>query len=131
MEELSGLDAAFVYLETPNQHLHVSLVMVLDPAGMPGGYSFDGLKRHLAARLHRVPLMRRRLAAAPWSLGRPVWVDTDTDIDAHMQATTCPAPGDEAELPGWRLRVREVAHHRAERVRIVRTTPAAGEETPV
>ncbi len=100
MEELSGLDAAFVYLETPNQHLHVSLVMVLDPAGMPGGYSFDGLKRHLAARLHRVPLMRRRLAVAPFSLGRPVWVDTDTDIDVHMQATTCPAPGDEAALAG-------------------------------
>ncbi|WP_432092430.1 hemolysin family protein [Streptomyces sp. bgisy100] len=31
-----------------------------------------------------------------------------------------PAPGDTAELPGWRLRVRMVEHHRAERVRIVR-----------
>jgi CBS domain containing-hemolysin-like protein len=42
-----------------------------------------------------------------------------------------PEPGDEAALPGWLLRVGEVAHHRAERVRIVRTAPAAGEETPV
>jgi CBS domain containing-hemolysin-like protein len=32
-----------------------------------------------------------------------------------------PAPGDTAELPGWRLRVRMVEHHRADRVRIVRT----------
>ncbi|MEV4870767.1 hemolysin family protein [Streptomyces syringium] len=32
-----------------------------------------------------------------------------------------PAPGDTAELPGWRLSVRQVGHHRAERVRIVRT----------
>ncbi|GAA2480617.1 CNNM domain-containing protein [Streptomyces thermolineatus] len=32
-----------------------------------------------------------------------------------------PEPGDTAELPGWRLRVEEVAHHRAERVRLVRT----------
>ncbi|MFF8609137.1 hemolysin family protein [Streptomyces sp. NPDC015346] len=31
-----------------------------------------------------------------------------------------PAPGDRAELPGWRLSVRQVDRHRAERVRIVR-----------
>jgi CBS domain containing-hemolysin-like protein len=31
-----------------------------------------------------------------------------------------PEPGDTVTLPGWRLRVREVAHHRAERVRLVR-----------
>jgi CBS domain containing-hemolysin-like protein len=39
-----------------------------------------------------------------------------------------PAPGDEAGLPGWRLRVEEVDHHRAARVRIVRTQAPAGEE---
>jgi CBS domain containing-hemolysin-like protein len=32
-----------------------------------------------------------------------------------------PVPGDTAQLPGWRLRVLEVGHHRAERVRLVRT----------
>ncbi|HEY9367239.1 hemolysin family protein [Streptomyces sp.] len=32
-----------------------------------------------------------------------------------------PAPGDRAELPGWRLCVRQVDRYRAERVRLVRT----------
>ncbi|WP_175409474.1 hemolysin family protein [Streptomyces sp. TRM64462] len=32
-----------------------------------------------------------------------------------------PAPGDHAELPGWRLFVRQVDRYRAERVRLVRT----------
>ncbi|MFB6815078.1 hemolysin family protein [Streptomyces sp. NPDC056347] len=32
-----------------------------------------------------------------------------------------PAPGDRAELPGWRISVRQVGHYRAERVRFVRT----------
>ncbi|WP_405782489.1 hemolysin family protein [Streptomyces sp. NBC_00859] len=32
-----------------------------------------------------------------------------------------PAPGDRAELPGWRLSVRRVDRYRAERVRLVRT----------
>lgn len=35
-----------------------------------------------------------------------------------------PAPGDTAELPGWKLAVRQVGHHRAERVRILRTAAA-------
>ncbi|MFI6643072.1 hemolysin family protein [Streptomyces sp. NPDC050504] len=35
-----------------------------------------------------------------------------------------PAPGDRAELPGWRLSVRRVDRYRAERVRLVRTAPA-------
>ncbi|QKV91551.1 HlyC/CorC family transporter [Streptomyces sp. NA02950] len=35
--------------------------------------------------------------------------------------TRIPAPGDTAELPGWKLAVRQVGHHRAELVRIVRT----------
>lgn len=39
-----------------------------------------------------------------------------------------PAPGDRAELPGWRLSVRDVRRCRAERVRLVSTAgaPAAG-----
>lgn len=36
-----------------------------------------------------------------------------------------PVPGDTAELPGWRLSVRRVGHHRAERVRFARTAPLA------
>ncbi|MFI7009756.1 hemolysin family protein [Streptomyces sp. NPDC050145] len=35
-----------------------------------------------------------------------------------------PAAGDKAELPGWRLAVRQVEHYRAERVRIVRLADA-------
>lgn len=42
-----------------------------------------------------------------------------------------PVPGDTAHLPGWHLRVRRVAHHRAERVRLVRTPwPAAAPPGP-
>lgn len=41
IERLSGLDASFLYLETSQQHLHVSIVAVLDPSEMPGGYAFD------------------------------------------------------------------------------------------
>ena len=40
MERLTGLDAAFLYLENPTNHMHVAMTMVLDPSSVPGGYSF-------------------------------------------------------------------------------------------
>ncbi|MGH3322823.1 MAG: transporter associated domain-containing protein, partial [Streptomyces sp.] len=48
-----------------------------------------------------------------------------------------PAPGDTAHLPGgaggqgWQLRVRLVAHHRADRVRIVRVAERPQQPQPV
>ncbi|WP_069883455.1 hemolysin family protein [Streptomyces luteocolor] len=42
-----------------------------------------------------------------------------------------PAPGDRAELPGWRLSVRQVGHYRAERVRLVRTREGDADAAPV
>ncbi|GGY03856.1 membrane protein [Streptomyces hiroshimensis] len=38
-----------------------------------------------------------------------------------------PAAGDTAELPGWRISVRRVAHHRAERVRFARALTVRGD----
>ncbi|WNI25922.1 hemolysin family protein [Streptomyces sp. ITFR-16] len=37
-----------------------------------------------------------------------------------------PAPGDRAELPGWRISVRQVGHYRAEKVRFVRLAEVSG-----
>ncbi|MER6695245.1 hemolysin family protein, partial [Streptomyces minutiscleroticus] len=82
------------------------------------------------------------LAAAPPEDGRPAWdADGGCRVDllrrigldapegpyetvAGLVADLLgriPVPGDRAELPGWRLTVRQVGHYRAERVRLVRT----------
>ncbi|MGW4288911.1 hemolysin family protein [Streptomyces sp. NPDC004673] len=86
------------------------------------------------------------VAPAPPEDGRPAWdVDGGCRVDvltrigldapegpyetvAGLVADLLgriPAPGDRAELPGWRLSVRQVSHYRAERVRLVRTAPLA------
>ena len=31
MKRLRGLDAAFLYMETPSQHMHISTTLILDP----------------------------------------------------------------------------------------------------
>ena len=62
MRRLSGIDTAFLYLETPTTHMQVQAVMLLDPSTVPGGYSFEKIKAHLASRLPLLPEFRRRLA---------------------------------------------------------------------
>ncbi|TXS51475.1 hemolysin family protein [Streptomyces sp. t39] len=91
---------------------------------------------------------RPELVPAPPEAGRPAWdVDgscrvltlrrTGLDVPDGPYETVAglvadllgriPVPGDRAELPGWRLSVRQVGRNRAERVRLVRTADAPAE----
>ena len=97
MHRLSGMDTAFLYLETPTTHMHVQAVMLLDPSTVPGGYSFAKIKPPLAARLPRRPDFRRRRACVPLEWPRPVWFDdaaTHAAFDTNHH--TVQAPGSRA-----------------------------------
>ena len=61
MERLTGLDASFLYLENPTNHMHVAMTMVLEPHTMPGGYSFDKIKEALHDFLEAVPRAKVKL----------------------------------------------------------------------
>jgi diacylglycerol O-acyltransferase / wax synthase len=99
MERLSGLDASFLYLETPKQHMHVAMAAVLDAADMPGGYSFEKIQRLIASKVHLIPPLRRRLVDVPFGLHHPMWIDDpDFDIIHHVRRVACPAPGSEREF---------------------------------
>lgn len=104
MQRLSGADTAFLTFETPSVHMHVAQAAVFDPSTVPGGYSFDRLRGHILARLHRVPPFTRRLVEVPFSLHHPIWLeDPDFDLDHHVRRVGVPAPGgleDLAELAG-------------------------------
>lgn len=99
MERLSGMDAAFLYLETDAGHMHVAMVGIYDVRTMSGGYSFERLKAHIAQRLHIVDPFRRRLVEVPFQFHHPVWIeDPDFDLDYHVRRVRCPAPGGRREL---------------------------------
>ena len=99
MQRLSGLDASFLYLETPSQHLHVCAVQELDTSTMPGGYTFDRLRDALSLRLKAMPQFREKLANNPLNLDHPVWVDDDNfDVNRHLHRIGLPPPGGQAEL---------------------------------
>ena len=99
MERMSGIDAAFLYFETPNMHMHVVATIVFDPTSVPGGYSFDSVKEMIRSRLHLAGTLRRKLAPTPFRLDHPVWIeDPDFDLDYHVRRIGCPAPGTEEQL---------------------------------
>ena len=99
MEQLTGLDATFLYLETPSLHMHVSMAAMFDPSTVPGGYSFDKVRDLVSSRLEMAPIFRRRLVEVPFRLGHPYWVDDPTfDIDYHIRRAAVPAPGGVEEL---------------------------------
>ncbi len=99
MERLSGLDAFFLYIETPTMHTHVALTAVLDTTTMPGGYSFEAMRRHIADRVHLVRPFRKRVVEVPLRVHHPVWVDdTDFEVDRHIKRIAVPSPGTLREL---------------------------------
>ena len=99
LQRLSGLDASFLYLETPSQPLHVCSVLELDASTIPGGYTFDRLREALALRIKAMPNFREKLANSFLNLDHPVWVeDEDFDIDRHLHRIGLPAPGGRVEL---------------------------------
>ncbi len=99
MEQLTGLDAAFLYCETPTMHMHVCGLLVLDTSTMPNGYSFERIRSMLIERLSEVPAMRHRLATVPFNLGRPFWVDdSEFDLGRHLFHVDLAPPGGERRL---------------------------------
>jgi diacylglycerol O-acyltransferase len=94
VERLTGLDAGFLYMETPTLHMHTLKISVVDPSDVPGGYSFRRFKDVLEQRLHLLPPFRRRLVEVPLRLHHPVWIeDPDFDLTQHVRRVGCPAPG--------------------------------------
>jgi diacylglycerol O-acyltransferase / wax synthase len=84
MQMLSGLDASFLYLETPQMPMHVGSLQLLElPAGYRGDFLAD-LRAHLASRLPLAPALRRKLATLPMNLANPAWTDAQPDIEQHV-----------------------------------------------
>ena len=99
VKALSGLDGAFLHLETPETPMHVASLHVFD---LPQGYKGDfhaNIKRLMRNRLRLAPVFTRKLAPMPLQLANPVWVEDDpVDLDYHVRRIVLPRPGTSAQL---------------------------------
>jgi len=99
VQQLTGLDAAFLAMETSAVFGHVGSVCVLDPSTSPEPLTVDRLTRVISSRLHLIPPFRRRLVEVPLGLDQPYWIeDPDFDIEYHVRELALPAPGDDRQL---------------------------------
>jgi WS/DGAT/MGAT family acyltransferase len=111
MQQLSGVDASFLYLETPNAPGHVFSVWIYDQSTAPGGkVTYKGVLDHIEQRLHVSRSFRQKLVTVPFGLDHPYWIeDPDFDLEYHVRHIALPHPGD------WRQFCIQVArlHSRA------------------
>jgi diacylglycerol O-acyltransferase len=99
METMTGLDAKFLYSETPTAHMHTVKVVVAGVAALKGEFSYDALIEILADQLGRLPPFRRRVVPVPWGLGHPVWVeDPAFDLHRHVRRRILAGPANDREL---------------------------------
>ena len=84
MKQLSGLDASFLHMETPQMPMHVGALHLFElPASYKGNFLAD-MRAHMATRISLAPALRRKLALMPLNLANPMWVDAAPDLEQHI-----------------------------------------------
>lgn len=71
VQQLTGMDAAFLHMETPATQGHVGSLTIFDAETAPGAFGFEEVKQILEQRLHVAPVLRRRLVEVPFGLDQP------------------------------------------------------------
>ena len=99
MKQLGGMDASFLYMETPQTPMHVAGLSIVElPPGFKGSF-YDVYKAHIASRLHLLPVLQKKLVQVPWDIDHPLWIDDDAiDLDYHIRHLGLPRPGTMKQL---------------------------------
>ena len=92
MQQLTGMDASFLYSETPSTPNHISGLYLYDPSSAPGGnVSFATILDTIASRLGRAASFRQRLVRVPLDMDHPYWVqDATFDLEFHVREIALP-----------------------------------------
>jgi WS/DGAT/MGAT family acyltransferase len=100
MQQLSGLDASFLYLETGTAPMHIANLAIYDQSSAPGGrVTFKQILQFFEQRMHKARAFRQRIARVPLSLDHPYWIeDPDFDLEFHVRHIALPKPGDWRQL---------------------------------
>lgn len=105
VKSISGLDATFLYGETPTSPMHVGSVAIIE-----GSLEYKDFRKIIMSRIHHIPKFRRRLMYPPFSVDHPYWVDDPNfNIDMHIRNVALPNPRDWKQLR--RLASREFSEH--------------------
>ncbi len=99
MQQLSELDASFLYMEQPSAPMHTCTVYVLNCSELGGPLAFDTFCSHVQARLHKAPRLRQRLVEVPLHLDHPYWADDpEFQLKNHLHHVELNGTQDQDEL---------------------------------
>lgn len=99
MKQLGGIDASFLYMETPETPMHVAGLTLFEPPADFSGSFFEHFRTFFLSRMHLAPIFEKKLARTVLELDHPGWVDAgEMDFDYHLRKATLPAPGSWAQL---------------------------------
>jgi diacylglycerol O-acyltransferase / wax synthase len=101
-DRLSLADRSNLRIERPATPAHIAGLCVVAAAPLldgDGQLDLEMIKRRLARRLVRVPMLRRIVHSAPPLGGPPLWIDDPAfSIERHVRSTAIAPPGDENSL---------------------------------
>nr|WHV03866.1 putative wax ester synthase/acyl-CoA:diacylglycerol acyltransferase [uncultured bacterium] len=93
MQQLSGLDASFLYMETPTTYGHVNGLAVYERP-YPEFDPYAAVYERFGSLVGHVAPLRRRVVAVPFGLDHPYWVDDPHfDLDFHIRQIGLAPPG--------------------------------------
>jgi diacylglycerol O-acyltransferase / wax synthase len=97
MQRLSSLDTQFLAAEHGNSGSHYCGVAIYQ-TGRENPITAATMRQRLAERMDQIPPLRWKLVTVPFGLDRPVFVDTEVNLEDHVGEATLAAPADEATL---------------------------------
>jgi diacylglycerol O-acyltransferase / wax synthase len=99
MHRLSALDAQFLAAEGGNsgsQYCGLAIYQTGDEKPITAAT----MRQRIAERIDQCPPLRWKLVTVPFGLDRPVFVDTEVNVDDHVGESTLASPATEATLAG-------------------------------
>jgi diacylglycerol O-acyltransferase / wax synthase len=98
MKQLTGLDASFLYMETPTTFGHVNGIGIYQRP-TPDFDPYEHVYAKFGSMVGKVEPMRRRLAEVPLRLDHPYWFDDpEFDLDFHIRQIGLAPPGGADQL---------------------------------
>ena len=99
MEQLSGLDARFLYMESSTNYGHVGGVQIFATPATPHWRTPEEEAAHTEYLYSLATYTRRRLVEVPFGLDHPYWIeDPAFDREFHERFIAVPAPGTDRQL---------------------------------
>ena len=99
MEQLSGLDATFLYMETARNYGHVGSLQIFAQPAVPHERTPEEDAANTEFLYGLASYTRRRLVEVPFGLDHPYWIeDPDFDREFHERTLAVPSPGTDRQL---------------------------------